>query len=179
MFMIRFTVGIGLQSESRYRDGFPTITRTSYGGGMKHIIPSKDFKTLSITEFTQKYKGEELERALIERCIYFQYKYRETTDELNNIKQVVSHMQTKFKIPRLLKTVEGLNYFKYKDLKCVYFLMKRQRIVYIGQSINLPYRIGAHIRDGVKDFDKVFYVIVKKEYELDFVEKNYIWKLRL
>ena len=139
-----------------------------------NIIPSKDFKTLSIVEFVEKYKNNNLNKALVERCIFFQYKYRETTDNLNHIKKVINHIQSNIKIPRVLESIDSIHQFKYKDLRCVYFLMKRQKVVYIGQSMCLSSRIKAHLSENTKDFDKIFYMIVKKDYLLDAVERQYI-----
>jgi predicted GIY-YIG superfamily endonuclease len=50
---------------------------------------------------------------------------------------------------------------------CVYFLCKDDRIVYIGQSVNLSTRLGAHVLG--KNFDRVFYMDVSRE-DLNRVE---------
>ncbi len=145
---------------------------------MSNLIPSRDFTTLTITEFIELYNGKKLERALLERSIYFQYKNREKRDELAHLKRVIVHMQEKIKIPKLLKDIKGVNQFKYKNLDCVYFLMKGKRIVYIGQTTDLPSKIKFHRSDNVKNFDKIFYIIDKDRYYLNSVERQYIQKFK-
>jgi hypothetical protein len=54
---------------------------------------------------------------------------------------------------------------------CVYFLCKDNRIVYIGQSINLASRLGQHMLS--KNFDRVFYMDVLRE-DLKRVEMELI-----
>jgi hypothetical protein len=49
----------------------------------------------------------------------------------------------------------------------VYFLCHEGKVVYVGQSVNVFSRIGAHIGD--KAFDSAFFVRVPKS-ELDYVE---------
>jgi len=50
---------------------------------------------------------------------------------------------------------------------CIYFLCREDRIVYIGQSINLMMRLGNHTQN--KNFDRVFYFEVARG-ELNSVE---------
>ncbi len=37
---------------------------------------------------------------------------------------------------------------------CVYFLFDGDELVYIGKTTNLYYRIGQHVADGYKKFDR-------------------------
>lgn len=57
----------------------------------------------------------------------------------------------------------------------VYFLVKGDRVVYVGQSTNLSMRIASHAT--TKDFDSVAYVPCLRE-DLDLVESLYIHVLR-
>jgi excinuclease UvrABC nuclease subunit len=57
----------------------------------------------------------------------------------------------------------------------IYFLIKNNEIVYIGQSINIHHRITNHCRD--KDFDKVSIIECNKA-SLDDLEKEYINKFQ-
>jgi len=50
---------------------------------------------------------------------------------------------------------------------CVYFLVKKREVVYIGQSLNLLRRLAQH---GEKDFDEVYYLPVS-ESEMITTEK--------
>lgn len=54
----------------------------------------------------------------------------------------------------------------------IYFLIKNDKIVYIGQSINGFKRLFTH---SLKDFDAINFIYVKKE-NLDDVERFYIKK---
>lgn len=54
---------------------------------------------------------------------------------------------------------------------CIYFLCKDDRIVYIGQSINMGMRIAQHTLN--KNFDRVFYMNIQKD-DLDRVESELI-----
>jgi hypothetical protein len=60
---------------------------------------------------------------------------------------------------------------KYKQPCGVYFLVKENKIVYVGQSVNVYSRVGHH--SGVKDFDRVAWIECEKE-KLDLLESIYI-----
>ena len=84
------------------------------------------------------------------------------------------------KIPKELTLTPNLKEFKTASLvqvPCVYFLCKNQKIVYIGQTINIQNRIAAHITDSQKQFDSVFYIHVHKDCLLD-VEMSLIRYIR-
>lgn len=57
----------------------------------------------------------------------------------------------------------------------VYFLISNDKIVYVGQSVNIPSRIEQHKKDPCKEFDR-YHSIPCKVTELDLVESNYIRK---
>jgi len=60
--------------------------------------------------------------------------------------------------------------------KCgVYFLIKDEEIVYVGQSVNIFSRIGAH--ETLKDFDTFTYIECDKS-ELNIIEAKYIVKFK-
>ena len=56
----------------------------------------------------------------------------------------------------------------------VYFLRKKNKIVYVGQSTNIKQRICQHKSDPKKDFDNYTYVECKKEL-LDTTEEYFIF----
>lgn len=56
---------------------------------------------------------------------------------------------------------------------CVYFLIKDEEIVYVGQTWNVYARIGAHIKS--KEFDSVFMIDVHPS-EMSNIEAAYILK---
>jgi hypothetical protein len=63
-----------------------------------------------------------------------------------------------------------------RRLKCgVYFLIKDEQVVYVGQSINITQRIAEHTK--TKDFDTFTYVQCKRE-DLNRIEALYITKLK-
>lgn len=51
-----------------------------------------------------------------------------------------------------------------KDCFAVYFLLKKDKIVYIGSSENFLLRVGSHLKD--KDFDSFYYVQLKNKEEM-------------
>jgi excinuclease UvrABC nuclease subunit len=55
----------------------------------------------------------------------------------------------------------------------VYFLIANKKIVYVGQSHNIPGRVAEHMLS--KEFDSFAFVPAKKE-ELDSLERAYINK---
>jgi hypothetical protein len=57
---------------------------------------------------------------------------------------------------------------------CVYFLCRRRKVVYVGQSRNLPGRIEKHSTG--KQFDTVLYRPVREK-EMDWVER--LWQVLL
>lgn len=58
----------------------------------------------------------------------------------------------------------------------IYFLVKKGRVVYIGQSINILGRIDQHKYHG-KQFDQIFFLPVPKS-KLNEVERAFIKKLK-
>lgn len=59
------------------------------------------------------------------------------------------------------------------DICGIYFLIKKDQIIYIGQSVNVKHRLYAHKQD--KDFD-YYYVHECLPEELDTLEAQYIVK---
>lgn len=59
---------------------------------------------------------------------------------------------------------------------CVYFLCAGKEIIYVGQSVNLATRIGAHYGEKAGLFDRVFFLPVPKE-RLNDVELAFITAL--
>ena len=75
-------------------------------------------------------------------------------------------------VPRELASVEGLAEFTNANFPpCIYFLVKEENIMYVGQSINLPARLVQHQNN--KDYDRVFYLPVPQS-DLNRVERDFI-----
>ena len=55
----------------------------------------------------------------------------------------------------------------------VYFLIEKDEIVYVGQSVNVFARVSHHYQDGEKVFDSFCYISCEKE-ELNILESLYI-----
>lgn len=64
---------------------------------------------------------------------------------------------------------------EYKDICGIYFLMKDDEIVYVGQSQSIYSRLYSHNKDINKKFDKYYYTEVSNN-ELDDKESEYIFK---
>jgi hypothetical protein len=73
--------------------------------------------------------------------------------------------------PQQLKPFEVQEYFMASIGPCIYFLCREERIVYIGQSVNLAQRISQHIQ--CKNFDRIFYFNVLAE-DLNRIEAELI-----
>ena len=54
---------------------------------------------------------------------------------------------------------------------CVYFMVRDQRVIYVGQSVNLAARLTTH--NHRHEFDHVFYLPCPRE-KLDEVEMEFI-----
>ena len=68
---------------------------------------------------------------------------------------------------------QNKNLLKENNRSGIYFLLKGDKVVYVGQTINNVYmRIGTHMQQG-KDFDS-YYFIECSEFELDDLEAYYI-----
>jgi len=71
----------------------------------------------------------------------------------------------------------------FETIPGIYFLIKDNNIVYIGQSIHIPARVRSHAIPGrksvhlKKEFDSYTYVMCREE-ELDFYERAYIQKFK-
>ena len=62
------------------------------------------------------------------------------------------------------------------DICGIYFLVHMDRVVYVGQSVNVPARVGHHKTSG-KQFDRVAFVPCQQEH-LNILESLYIHILR-
>lgn len=60
--------------------------------------------------------------------------------------------------PTALRHIKYLCRHTYDDNSCVYFLVEREEVVYVGQTNNLHVRIRQHRRENSKTFDYVAYV---------------------
>lgn len=77
--------------------------------------------------------------------------------------------------PEELKEIQNLK--KFIDLHiqpCVYFLCKDDKVIYVGQTVNLYVRLDYHRKH--KDFDSVFFIEVNKR-DLLKVESYYAKRL--
>ena len=72
------------------------------------------------------------------------------------------------------KVIEGkIKKFDPTSFIGVYFLVKNEEIIYIGQSIRIPYRIDYHSRMPIFDFDSAFYINCAEK-DLNEIEKKYL-----
>ena len=79
---------------------------------------------------------------------------------------------------RLLSAVDIAEVAKGIDAMCgVYFLLSDQKIVYVGQSINVHYRIADHFAKGIIPFDR-FHIVPCDSRDVDHLEALYIDALR-
>lgn len=62
------------------------------------------------------------------------------------------------------------------DGPCVYFLIRRGEIVYVGRAVRLFRRLGQHLHDG-KEFDAFSFITCALE-EVDVLEARYIEALK-
>ncbi|MBI2628952.1 hypothetical protein HYW74_02625 [Candidatus Pacearchaeota archaeon] len=77
------------------------------------------------------------------------------------------------------KTLRGINnLMEFEEIvfpSCIYFLVKNDEVIYVGQTIELPSRLASHRQD--KLYDRVFYLPVP-ESDLNRVEKEFIITLK-
>lgn len=81
--------------------------------------------------------------------------------------------------PPSLKKVPHLRQFHMPHLRrgYVYFLAKSDEVVYVGQACDLYARLRSHVKENVKDFDRVFFIECHPS-RMDQMECHYIRKLR-
>lgn len=63
----------------------------------------------------------------------------------------------------------------YPPVPVIYFLVREKKVVYVGQTTNLLYRIGSHVR-GPKEFDSYYFVPLSDGDDIDEVEADFIAK---
>jgi hypothetical protein len=84
-------------------------------------------------------------------------------------------LASKLGLSKLYREEEIVNSkLAYKGSSGVYFLIKDDCVVYVGQSVNIFGRIASHVQ--YKDFDSYAYVICPKD-KLDVLESLYIHTL--
>ncbi len=59
----------------------------------------------------------------------------------------------------------------------IYFLIKKEKIVYIGKSVNCISRICFHREENVKNFDSYSLAVVLEK-DIDYYEMLYIGKFK-
>jgi hypothetical protein len=62
------------------------------------------------------------------------------------------------------------------DLRIIYFLIKKDKVVYVGQSKAGLSRVYSHITANKKDFDSFSYIHISNNEDLDLLEADYIIK---
>lgn len=78
-------------------------------------------------------------------------------------------------IPKELQGIKDLKICdNYRLPPCVYFLIDIEEVVYVGKSENLYARLTTHIIEGVKGFNRVFYITIPSinmnEVEMKFIK---------
>lgn len=97
-------------------------------------------------------------------------------ENLNKTIEIAAHKLSQHINDPLLNEDEIFLLAGIRRQKCgVYFLLKGDQIVYVGQSININERIRTH--EKIKDFDKFTYVGCEKE-NLNEIEAKYILKFK-
>ncbi len=85
------------------------------------------------------------------------------------------------RIKQAIRLIKDQDVFSASIASCkkvgIYFLIKNSEILYIGQSINIQYRIGCHARDGIIDFDRFTILEVDKQF-LCMVEARLIKRFK-
>lgn len=69
-------------------------------------------------------------------------------------------------IPISLSNVKNLFQFSgniFSKISGIYFLCNDLEVLYVGQSTNIYARIGQHIADDKKEFDKAFFILVPSD----------------
>jgi hypothetical protein len=78
-------------------------------------------------------------------------------------------------VPPILSLYEGRLFELGEPEACVYFLIRDDIVVYVGQSTNVHVRVADHRPD--KQFDRVLYLPTRRE-DLERVEREFIGALR-
>lgn len=79
-------------------------------------------------------------------------------------------------IPEQLKLIPNIQEYGGHVISCVYFLIRKDVVVYVGQSTALGLRISTHFT-SIKVFDRVLYILVPQK-DLDAVEQGFIKRLQ-
>lgn len=70
-------------------------------------------------------------------------------------------IKTYHEVPTELCKIKNLFELPIENIKSpsgIYFLCKNSVIQYIGQAVSINNRVGNHLKDGLKDFNKVFFI---------------------
>jgi hypothetical protein len=119
---------------------------------------------------------DELSRSIV--------RLKKQKDELEaNIKQILPQTKTIFE-DACLTDITIHNEFEiiaasvpFKPMCGIYFLIKEKKVVYVGQSVNVPARVASHFHDKQKSFENVAIIECHPD-QLDVWETLYIHLLR-
>lgn len=78
------------------------------------------------------------------------------------------------KVPWQIADIENLVLVENRSDPCVYFLVRGDRVVYVGQTIRLTDRLRGH---AAKDFDRAYFVRCPKE-QLNGLERFWISEIK-
>jgi hypothetical protein len=127
--------------------------------------------------YEREYFRLKVDSAILRAKVSGLKKMVERLRETNSILQVAKLPEPSAEIPAALAS---LNLPLYSHVaatpSCVYFLLRGDEVVYVGQTVCLGSRLGGHRVDG-RLFDRVFYVPVAND-DLDEVETAMIARLQ-
>lgn len=124
------------------------------------IYDLNDFEKRKEIEITKKLADKNYKDINKYQAERYETFYKELAFKLTN-KGILSHKQI----------IETGKLFSEDECIGVYFLIKNNEIIYVGQSVNVFSRVGQH--RYLKDFDGFKYINCKK-LELDILESVYI-----
>lgn len=93
----------------------------------------------------------------------------------NKIKTLTDYDKQHDEIPKHFNIINKNNFF---GLSGVYFLIKDNKIVYVGESSCIFSRISQHYKEEIKNFDFFHYELYEGEINRKQKERKYIKKFR-
>lgn len=136
------------------------LARQSIKDTIEHVIIGEFYQKIrnNVAELMKDLYDEKIENMLVSTI---RKRFPPSIVYVNEFKE----------LPPQLRSLMVKEVFALPSGSCIYFLCKSDRIVYIGQSINIGMRIAQHILD--KNFDRVFYMNIQKD-DLDRIESELI-----
>jgi hypothetical protein len=137
---------------------------------IKELMEAQIITSYELNKKPYYYKPKELEEELLKLAKEIPRRPYGVIPILVDKLEITIHFELQHISDRLV-------HFKSEVFSGVYFLCKKNKVVYVGKAVSIAARIANHFSEKIKDFDTVFYLPLPKN-RIEEVEREFIKHLQ-